>query len=63
MFKKVIVLNPQPTPTDLDWIGHKDDLTVVKTWAEVLDILRALYPAKAKVGVIPDGTMQYIRNA
>ena len=62
LFKKVIVLNPQPTPTDLDWVGHKEDVTVVKSWAEVLDILRALYPAKARTGVIPDGTMQYIRG-
>jgi len=37
-------------------------VTVVKTWQEVLDILEAEYPAKARVGVIQDGTMQYIKK-
>ncbi|MGA2526020.1 MAG: lactate racemase domain-containing protein [Smithellaceae bacterium] len=60
--KKAIVLNPQPTPTCLDWVGHAEDVTVVKTWQEVLDILEAEYPAKARVGVIQDGTMQYIKK-
>jgi nickel-dependent lactate racemase len=60
--KKAIVLNPHPTPTCLDWIGPAEDVTVVKTWPEVLAILEAEYPAKAKVGVIQDGTMQYLQR-
>lgn len=40
MMKKLIVLNPRPTPSCLKWIGHEDDLTVVKTWPEVLRILQ-----------------------
>ena len=62
MVKRLIILNPQPTLTDLDWIGPATDITVVKTWKEVLDILLAEYPGQPKVGVIPDGTMQYVRK-
>jgi nickel-dependent lactate racemase len=60
--KKVIMLNPQPTPTCMDWFGQPEDVVVVKTWPEVLAILQKEYPSEARVGVIPDGTMQYIRK-
>jgi nickel-dependent lactate racemase len=60
--KKAIVLNPHPTPTCLDWVGPAEDVAVLKTWPEVLTVLEAEYPAKAKVGVIQDGTMQYLKR-
>jgi lactate racemase len=60
--KKVIMMNPHPTPTCLDWFGQAEDVMVVKTWPEVMNILQAEFPGKAKVGVIPDGTMQYIKK-
>jgi hypothetical protein len=60
--KKLIVLNPRPTPLCLKWIGHEEDVTVVKTWEEVLAILETEYSTKASVGVIQDGTMQYIKK-
>jgi nickel-dependent lactate racemase len=60
--KKLIVLNPHPTPTCLDWIGHPDEVTVVKTWPEVLELLQKDYPGATRVGVIQDGTVQYIRK-
>jgi nickel-dependent lactate racemase len=60
--KKLIVLNPHPTPTCIDWIGHPDEVTVVKTWPEVLELLQKDYPGAARVGVIQDGTVQYIRK-
>lgn len=63
LMKKLIVLNPQPTPTCLAWIGHPEDVMVVKTWEAVLDILKVEYPAGARVGVIPDGTMQYLKKS
>ena len=62
LMKNLIVLNPHPTPTDLSLIGHAQDVTVVRTWPEVLGILEAQYPDKAWVGVIQDGTMQYIKK-
>ena len=62
LMKNLIVLNPHPTPTDLAWVGPAEDVTVVKTWPEVLAILEAQYPVQASVGVIHDGTMQYIKK-
>ena len=38
-----------------------DDAVIVKTWAEVLAILEIDYPKEAKVAVIQDGTMQYMK--
>ena len=58
--KKLIVLNPHPTPTCLDWVGHIDDVVVVKSWPEVLAILERDYPGAARACVIQDGTVQYI---
>jgi nickel-dependent lactate racemase len=62
LVKRLIVLNPCPTLTCLDWIGHPDEVTVVKTWPEVLSILTADYPGKARACVIQDGTVQYIKK-
>lgn len=60
--KRLIVLNPAPDRTCLDLICHNDDATVVKTWPEVLDLLEQDYPEEAKVCVIPDGTIQYMKQ-
>jgi nickel-dependent lactate racemase len=62
LMKKLIVLNPHPDRTSLDLICHPDDAVTVKTWPEVLAILENDYPGDARVGVIQDGTMQYIRS-
>lgn len=61
LMKKLIVLNPQPDRTMLDLVCHIDDATVVKTWNEVLSVLEKDYPGTAKIAVIQDGTMQYIK--
>jgi lactate racemase len=60
LMKKVIVLDPHPSPTCLDWIGHVQDVVVVKSWPEVLAILECDYPGSVRVGVIQDGTVQYM---
>jgi len=60
--KKLIVMNPMPDMTCLDLICHASDATVVKTWDQVIDVLKEEYPQAAKVAVIPDGTMQYLRT-
>ena len=62
LMKKLIVLNPHPDRTSLDLICHPDDAVTVKTWPEVLAILENDYPGNARVGVIQDGTMQYVRS-
>jgi hypothetical protein len=60
--KNLIILNPHPTPTCIDWVGHADEITVVKTWPEVLHLLQKDYPGPARVCVIQDGTIQYIKK-
>jgi nickel-dependent lactate racemase len=62
LMKKLIVLNPRPTPSCLKWIGHEDDVDVAKTWPDVLRMLQKEFPAVAKVGLIPDATMQYLKK-
>jgi len=63
LMKKLIVLNPHPDRTGLDLVCHPDDALVVKTWPEVLAVIEKDYPGGAKVAVIQDGTMQYLRPA
>lgn len=36
---------------------------MLKTWEDVLAVLEELYPGEARVAVIQDGTMQYLRPA
>lgn len=62
IMKKLIVLAPHPDRTNLDLICHADDAIVVKNWSEALDLLEKLYPGPAKVAVVQDGTMQYLRQ-
>ncbi|MBL7174912.1 MAG: DUF2088 domain-containing protein [Desulfobacteraceae bacterium] len=59
--KKLIVMAPQPDRTNLDMICHIDDAIFVKTWPEVLAIIEEDFPAEAKVAVVQDGTMQYMK--
>jgi nickel-dependent lactate racemase len=59
--KRLIVFSPYPDRGGLDLLCHSDDATIIKTWPEVLAILEKEYPGKAKVAVIQDGTMQYMK--
>lgn len=60
--RKLIVLAPYPDRTFLDLICHIDDALLVKSWAEALAILEKDFPEKAKVGVIQDGTMMFLKK-
>jgi len=62
ILKKLIVLTPFPDRTFLDLICHADDALIVKSWAEALAILEKEFPEKAKVGVVQDGTMMYLKK-
>ena len=62
LMKKLIVLAPNPDRTSLDLICHPDDAILVKTWPEVLAILEKDFPHQARVAVVPDGTMQYLKS-
>jgi nickel-dependent lactate racemase len=61
LLKKLIVMAPYPDRTSLDLICHVDDAIIVKTWPEAVAILEKDYPDSAKVAVVQDGTMQYIK--
>lgn len=60
--KKLIVFSPYPDRGGLDLFCHIDDATIIKTWSEVLATLEKEYPGKAKVAVVQDGTMQYMKT-
>jgi hypothetical protein len=42
-------------------ICHPDDAVIVKTWPEVLAIVEKDFPDRARVAVLPDGTMQFLK--
>jgi hypothetical protein len=59
--RKLIVMAPYPDRTSLDLICHVDDAVIVKTWPEVLANLEKDIPGSAKVAVVQDGTMMYMK--
>jgi nickel-dependent lactate racemase len=61
ILKRLIVFTPYPDKTMLDMVCHIDDVSVVKTWPETLALLEKDYPEGARVAVIQDGTMQYMK--
>ncbi|MHB8830067.1 MAG: lactate racemase domain-containing protein [Syntrophales bacterium] len=61
LVKRLIVLTPYPDRSMLDMVCHIDDVAVVKTWPEALALLEQDYPQNARVAVIQDGTMQYMK--
>ena len=60
--RKLLIFSPYPDRTSFDWVCHIDDATLVKAWSEVLAILGQDYPGEAKVAVVQDGTMQYMKS-
>jgi hypothetical protein len=62
LMKKLIVLAPFPDRTSLDLICHVDDAVSVKTWPQVLAVLEKEFPGPAKVAVVQDGTMMYMKK-
>ncbi|MBN1381468.1 MAG: DUF2088 domain-containing protein [Deltaproteobacteria bacterium] len=62
IMKQLIVMSPNPDRTSLDLMCHNEDATFVKTWPETLSMLEKDYPGEAKVAVIQDGTMQYMKK-
>jgi len=59
--KRLIIVAPHPDRTMLDLVCHIDDATIVKSWPEALALLEGDYPEGARVAVIQDGTMQYMK--
>ncbi len=61
LMKKLIVLAPYPDQTGLDLVCRPEEATVFKTWPEVLAHLEKDLPGPAKVAVVQDGTMMYMK--
>jgi nickel-dependent lactate racemase len=57
--KRMIVVGNGIDRAGLDWIGPADAVTRVKGWPEALRILKGWHGNAARVGVVPDGTIQY----
>jgi lactate racemase len=63
LMKKLIVMAPYPDRTGLDLICDVADAVFVKTWPECLALLETEFPGQAKVAIVQDGTMQYMKPA
>jgi hypothetical protein len=61
--KNFIMVAPYPDRTMLDIMVDIDDAIIVKTWPEALAVLEKDYPSEAKVGLVQDATMQYLKKA
>jgi nickel-dependent lactate racemase len=57
--KRFIVLSPFKDRVGACYFGDVSSILWVKTWEEVLDLLKSEWGNKAKVAVYPDGTIQY----
>jgi hypothetical protein len=57
--KRLVALSPQFERSTTDWIAIPNAVWV-KTWSEVMDVIKQDFPNGARVAVIPDGTIQYL---
>jgi nickel-dependent lactate racemase len=57
---RLILVTQYSDRAQADRIAPLDSITWVRTWDEALEHLTKDYPGKAKVAVIPDGTIQYL---
>ena len=57
--KRFILLSPFKDHAGACYFGDVSSILWVKTWEEVLDLLKSEWGNKAKVAVYPDGTIQY----
>lgn len=61
--KRMFALGPYIDKAGLDWIGPIDQITILNSWAEILDALKKNHGNKAKAVVVPDGTLQYFPHS
>jgi nickel-dependent lactate racemase len=60
--KRFIVLSPFKDHVGACFFGKVPSILWVKTWEEVLDLLKEEWKNKANVAVYPDGTIQYFNQ-
>ena len=56
---RLIVFTPYIDIAGGDWLAPPESIIWARTWPEVLERLTETHGGKAKVAVVPDGTMQY----
>jgi len=61
--KRMYALGPYIDKAGLDWVGPIDQITILNSWAEILDALKKSHGNKAKAVVVPDGTLQYFPHS
>ncbi len=57
--KRLIVLGPYIDRAGLDWIGPLDQISIINSWPEIINMLKTSHGDNARVAVIPDATIQY----
>ncbi len=57
--QRLIVLSSYPEKAARDWFGPPDSTLWVKSWPEVINLLRATHGQRAKVAIYPDRMAQY----
>jgi nickel-dependent lactate racemase len=58
--KRLVLVTQHIDLAQADRIAPLGSLTWARTWSEALEYLTRDYPGKARVAVIPDGTIQYL---
>lgn len=61
--KRIIALGPHIDRAGVDWVGPLDKITIVNSWSEIIAMLQKSYGDKARVVVVPDGTLQYFPHS
>ncbi len=56
---RIIILTPYIDMAGAGWLAPPECIFWAKTWPEVLDLLAEKHGDRAKVGVVPDATLQY----
>jgi hypothetical protein len=57
--KRMFALGPYIDKAGLDWLGPIDQIILLNSWGEILEMLKKSHGDKAKAVVIPDGSLQY----
>jgi nickel-dependent lactate racemase len=57
--RRLIVLGPYIDRAGIDWLGPVEHTIMAKDWTQVIDLIVKKYGEKAKIAVIPDGTLQH----
>jgi nickel-dependent lactate racemase len=57
--KRMIAMGPYMDRAGLDWMGPQDQIIIINSWQEIIDLLKKSHGDGTKVSVIPDATIQY----